>query len=290
MTQTPKTYGPPWTVLNLLEWSRDFFGGRGIDTARLDAELLLAHVLGVTRVRLYMEFDRPLTPPELDAYRALVKRRAAHEPVAYIVGSRGFWTLDLKTDSRALIPRPDTEVLVEEVVKRLPREPATFVDIGTGTGAIALAVASERPDLRVLATDASVDALALARENAASLQLEVEFLEGDLLDAIPPDITLNYIASNPPYVAESAREAMQIDVRDFEPAAALFAGADGFDVLARLIPTAFERLAPDGWLSVEIGFDQGPRTVATFEATGFIDVALRKDYGQNDRVVSGRKG
>ena len=278
-------------MLKLLEWSRDFFAGRGIESPRLDAELLLAHVLGVSRVRLYMEFDRPLTPPELEAYRALVKRRASFEPVAYIVGTRGFWTLDLKTDSRALIPRPDTEVLVEEVVKRLPKEgPATLVDIGTGTGAIALAVASERPDLRVLATDASADALALAGENAAALELAVELFEGDLLSAVPADVTPDYIASNPPYVAETAREAMQADVREFEPAAALFAGSDGFDVLARLIPAAFERLAPGGWLSVEIGFDQGPRTVESFEEAGFGEVALRKDYGQNDRVVSGRKG
>ena len=287
-----ETFGPPWTVLKLLEWSKQYFAERGIDSPRLDAELLLSHVLGMDRVRLYMQYDRPLVPDELEAYRALVKRRAGHEPVAYITGTRGFWSLDLKVDRRALIPRPETEVLVEEVLKHIPEDsPATFVDVGTGTGAIALAVASERPNLRVIATDASAEALALARENAerAGLADRVEFLEGDLLAAVPAQLTIDHVASNPPYVAETERDRLDPEVRDWEPAAALFAGPDGLDVIRRLAEQAAHRLTPGGWLTVEIGWDQGRTAPEVLARAGLADVVVRKDYSQNDRVVSGKR-
>ena len=287
-----ETFGPPWTVLKLLEWSKQFFTEKGIDSPRLDAELLLSHVLGIDRVRLYMEYDRPLVQSELDAYRALVKRRAAREPVAYITGTRGFWSLDLHVDRRALIPRPETEVLVEEVLKRIPEDStATLVDVGTGTGAIALAVASERPGLRLLATDASAEALALARENAAAtgLSARIEFLEGDLLASVPAQLRLDYVASNPPYVADSVRDELEPEVRDWEPAAALFAGSDGLDVIRRLAGDALARLSRGGFLTVEIGFDQGSTAPEVLRKAGFADVVVRNDYSGHPRVVTGRK-
>lgn len=284
--------GPPWTVLKLLEWSRGYFEEKGIEGARLDAELLLAHVLGLDRVKLYMQYDRPLVAAELDAYRALVRRRAAREPVAYLTGSRGFWTFDLKTDRRALIPRPDTEVLVEEVLKRAPSDDGiTLVDVGTGTGAVALAVASERPDDEIYATDVSADALALARENADALGLShrVTFLEGDLLAALEDGVALDYVVSNPPYIREAVRDELEPEVREWEPGAALFAGEDGLDALRRLVGEAHRRLSPGGWLSVEHGYDQAAEVRALFEAAGFVDVETRRDYGGNDRVTSGRR-
>lgn len=285
MTSTTDKLGPPWTVLKLLEWSRGFFHERGIDSARLDAELLLGHVLGIDRVRLYMEFDRPLLPAELDTLRALVKRRASREPVAYLTGTRGFWTLDLDTDARALIPRPDTEVLVEEALAKFPAGSGRVLDIGTGTGAVALAIASERPEASIVATDVSTDALALARQNAETLNLPIELVESDLFAQVEGAFDL--IVSNPPYVADSAE--LGPGVRDFEPARALFAGVDGLDVLRPLIAAAPEHLVAGGWLIVEHGFDQAVAVRALFESAGFEDVALRKDYGQNDRVTSGRK-
>lgn len=288
MTDENQSYGPPWTVLKLLNWSKGFFADRGIESPRFDAERLLAHVLGIDRVRLYMEYDRPLGPSELDAYRALVKRRASNEPVAYLTGQRGFWNLDLASDRRALIPRPDTEVLVEEVLDRVPEESAlTLVDVGTGTGAIALAVKSERPGLRVLATDVSAEALALARENAELLELEIEFFEGDLLDAVPSDIELDYVVSNPPYVEENFDLAPEI--RDHEPLSALLAGPDGLDVIRRLVPQANKRLKPGGWLTTEIGFRHGESVPELFREAGFEHVSLRKDYNDQPRAMSGRK-
>ena len=289
MSTQQNSFGPPWTVLKLLEWSQQFFGERGIESPRLDAELLLAHVLGISRVRLYMEYDRPLVPDELDAYRALVKRRAQREPVAYLTGKRAFWTIEVKTDRRALIPRSDTEVVVEEVFERLPEDAdGTLVDIGTGTGVIALAIASERPDIDVVAIDVSAEALALTRENVERLGMtdRFELLEGDLTGPLG-DRRVDYIVSNPPYVEDDAD--LEPEVAEHEPGGALFAGPEGLDVLRRLIPAAFDALKPGGWFTTEIGHAQGEAVRESFDRAGFVDVCVRKDYGGNDRVVSGRK-
>lgn len=288
MAAESKSFGPPWTVLKLLEWSQSFFAERGIDSARLEAELLLSHVLDIDRVRLYMEFDRPLEPDELDAYRGLVKRRCAREPSAHLTGRRAFWTLDLKTDSRALIPRSDTEVVVEEVLERLDEDADLhLVDVGTGTGALALAIASERPGIRVTAIDVSADALSLARENVVENDLSdrVTLVEGDLLS--PINEWVDYIVSNPPYVETDAELAPE--VKEYDPGLALFAGSDGLDVLEKLVPAALEALRPGGWFTTEIGYQQGDSVQALFREAGFADVKLRKDYGGNPRAVSGRK-
>ena len=278
-----------WTVIKLLEWSREYFAGRGIDSARVDAEHLLAHTLGIDRVRLYMEFDRPLLPAELDQYRDLVKRRARHEPVAYLTGTRGFWTLDLKTDPRALIPRPDTEVVVEEALKRLhDRKEPRVIDIGTGTGAIALAIASERPDATVIATDVSADALALAADNVIQCGLErVQLVQADLFEGI--DGMFDLIVSNPPYVATNS-EALADDVREYEPAGALFAGEDGLEIYRRLIPQAGRRLHQGGAIVVEIGYDLAEAVQALLHSASLQDIELRRDYGDVDRVLSARNG
>ena len=239
---------------------------------------------------LYARFDQPLEADELSAFRALVKRRSKREPMAYITGSRGFWSLDLKTDSRALIPRPDTEALVERALELIPDgQPLRVLDVGTGTGAIALSLASERPEIEVWATDISADALALARENAESTGLSerVTFVECDLLSGV--DGEFDVVVSNPPYVGETERGDMDQDVIDWEPHGALFAGDDGLEVISRLVPDAHARLKAGGHFLCEIGFRQGPEVQEIFTAAGFTGVDIKLDLGGRDRVVFGTR-
>lgn len=293
-TTPPEELGPPWTLLKILRWTTHFFETKDASSSpRLDAELLLARVLGFDRIKLYTHFDRPMSPEELTDYRALVKRRVQGEPVAYLLGTKGFWSLDLKVDERALIPRPETEVLVEEALELLSEdEDATVVDVGTGTGAIALALATERPGLRVVATDVSSDALDLARDNAALLDLDeqVEFVQGDMLAGVDPaDLPCKMIVSNPPYVAEDERGEVMVDVKDYEPEGALFAGADGLDVIGPLVEAAFKALEPGGHFLCEIGYRQADAVRSLLEDAGFVDVAIRKDYSEHDRVACAKK-
>ncbi len=281
-----------WTILRILEWTTSFLTERGSESPRLDAELLLGHVLDLERIHLYTQFDRPLIPEELAEYRALIKRRAAGEPVAYLTGERAFWTLDLLVDGRVLIPRPDTETLVEAALSIADDSPATVIDVGTGSGAIALALASERPTWSVIATDVSEDALEVARENRARTGLDerVEMVRGHLLEPVKLDVfPIDMVVSNPPYVAESERDEVGPGVLEYEPTGALFAGPDGLDVITELVPAAFDALRPGGYLLVEMGYRQGPAVTAIFEEAGFVDVSIRRDLGGRDRVVSGRR-
>ena len=281
-----------WTILEILRWTTGYFKDQGIDSARLDAELLLAQVLGLNRIELYTKFDRPLEPDERDEYRALVKRRANREPVAYILGRRDFWEFTLAVDPRVLIPRPDTETLVRAALELLPDDAAwRVVDVGTGSGAIALSLAFERPELLVGATDLSTDALEVARENAANHDLDdrIEFFSGDLLEAVPEDWTpLDIVVSNPPYIAESERDEMAPDVLDHEPPQALFAGPEGLDLIERLADQACLALRPGGYLLIEIGYRQGKAVSQLLAKKGFEDVQIHRDYGDRDRVVAAR--
>ena len=295
MSQESTKLGPPWTTLKILRWTQGYFEKNEIDNPRFEAELLLSHALDLDRMMLYAYFERPLSGEELDTYRAMVKRRVANEPVAYITGSRGFWSIDLKTDARALIPRPDTETLVSGALDFLPEgEKKRVLDIGTGTGAVALALAHDRPEIEVAATDISQDALALARENAAALELteRVTFFEGDLLGALSGEWasgTIDVIVSNPPYVGTSEMDLMDESVKKYEPETALYAGEDGLDVIRRLVPQAYDRLEEGGSFLCEIGFRQGAAVKELFEGQGFKEVKVLKDLGKNDRVVVGRR-
>ncbi|QDG52570.1 peptide chain release factor N(5)-glutamine methyltransferase [Persicimonas caeni] len=293
-TTPPEELGPPWTLLKILRWTTHFFETKDAsDSPRLDAELLLAHVLGFDRVKLYTHFDRPMGSDELASYRALIKRRVSGEPVAYLLGTKGFWDIELDVDKRALIPRPETEVLIEEALELVGKEDeATLVDVGTGTGAIALVMAKERPNLRVIATDVSEDALALARQNAEKLELDerVDFAHGDLLSGVAPEVLpVDIVVSNPPYVAEDERDEVMVDVKDYEPDGALFAGPDGLDVIRRLIPQAFDALASGGHFVCEHGWRQGDAMRELLEEAGFVDVHIRKDYSGHDRIARARK-
>lgn len=256
----------------------------GSETPRLDAEVLLAHALGVDRARLVLDRDRPVEGPAVRAFQELVRRRAVgREPVAYLVGHRGFRHLDLAVDARVLIPRPETELLVELAVAELPQG-ARVVDVGTGSGAIALALKDERSDLEVHAADVSADALAVARANAARLRLAVTFHEADLLDGIGP---VDAVVSNPPYVAESDRPTLPPDVIGHEPAGALFAGPDGLDVIRRLLAACGDRAVP--WVALEHGRGQREAIVALARAAGYPEVTGHDDLAGIDRVVVARR-
>jgi release factor glutamine methyltransferase len=261
-------------------------GASGSESPRLDAELLLAHVLGVSRERLFLEPGREVAGPQIRAYQALVRRRAVeHAPVAYLVGTRGFRRIELAVDARALVPRPETELLVE-VGLELP-ERARVVDVGTGSGAIALALADERPDLVITATDIDAGALVLAAENAARIGADVTFAAGDLLDAVAPTgRTFDAVLSNPPYIADGERPGLPADVRDHEPPTALFAGADGLDVYRRLVPQAAQA-AP--LVAVEVGAGQAEAVGGLMRAAGLSSVEVRADLAGIDRVVIGRR-
>ncbi|OIP42698.1 MAG: protein-(glutamine-N5) methyltransferase, release factor-specific [Deltaproteobacteria bacterium CG2_30_63_29] len=285
-----------WTILELMKWSEDYFAQRQIDSPRLDAELLLCETLGLSRVALYTNFDRPVGDGELAAYKALVIRRAGRrEPVAYILEEKGFWSLNLKVSPAVLIPRPETERLVDlslELLKGplLARRDQPIVDVGTGSGAIALALASELADALLWATDLSAEALAVAQENARSLGFEerVRFVQGDLLAALPAEVQPVLVVSNPPYVAHEERDQLAPEL-SHEPASALFADDHGLAIIRRLAAESFARLQPGGFFLSEIGATQGRAVSSLFSAHGFEDVAVVQDYSQRDRVVRGRK-
>lgn len=277
---------PAWTIARVLEWTTTFFREKGLDSPRLDAELLIADALGIDRMRIYLDHHKPLLADELVAVRERVKRRGKHEPVAYITGQKGFWSLDLAVDRRVLVPRPDTERLVERALDRLKgRVAPRVVDVGCGSGAIALALAHERPDAEVIGVDRSPAALAVSRANAAALGLDrVQWQEGDLLAGI--DGPFDLVASNPPYIPSGDIAGLMPDIVLFEPHSALDGGPDGLDLVRRLIPEAADRLAPGGVLLVEIGHDQGAAVAALAEADGrFEGVAIVADYGRRDRVL-----
>jgi release factor glutamine methyltransferase len=276
-----------WTVGRLLEWTAPFFAQKGIEQPRLDAEVLLAHTLGVPRLQLYTGYDRPLEPEELAAFRSLVKRRATHEPIAYITGSRGFHEIELKTDKRALVPRPETELLVELALKALPKN-ARVLDIGTGTGAIALSLLHERDDLALVATDISLDALSLARENAHALGLSsrIEFRHGSLFTPVHGEV-FDALVSNPPYVETTSE--LERDVSEFEPHAALFAGKDGLSILRALLAEAKPFLKEGSPLFFEHGKGQSPALCEIARSLGYDDVRAERDLDGNERVLCARR-
>jgi len=261
-----------------------YLAERGCDTPRLDAELLLADVLGVERIVLYTDHDRPLTRGETDAYRAVIARRAKREPVAYILGRRGFRRLDLAVSPAVLVPRPETEVLVEWVVAVAPQG-GDVLDWGTGSGAIALAVADERPDLTVTAVDRSAQALAVAQANDPGGA--VAWLESDGFSALS-GLRFDVIAANPPYL--SVDDLAQVDAElGYEPREALVSGPTGFEALERIAPESPRHLRPGGWLLSEVGAGQAGTVTELWRGAGFVDVQTRRDLAGIDRVVGGRR-
>jgi release factor glutamine methyltransferase len=323
-------------IKDILAKSAQWLASKGSDSARLDAEVLLAHVLKMKRLDLYMKWDRPLDEDEKNAYRDLLKRRSEHEPVAYLTGTREFFSLDFSVSPDVLIPRPETELLVEKALellagKRPPKpkrqlewsasagaegaketsengedakeaepfpasevesvvnaESPAIVDVGVGSGAIAVALASNLPAARVVATDVSSAALSIARKNAEANGVQIDFRATSLLDGVNEQFDL--VISNPPYIPEADRPTLPPDVVRYEPAGALFAGPDGLDVIRLLIPAAAEHLKPGGWLLMEIGNGQGDAVEALIAQDGRFEPATTdKDYNDRQRIVSAKK-
>lgn len=281
-----------WTVLELLRWTTDHFGAKGIDTPRLDAEVLLAHALGVRRLDLYLQYDKPVLAEERARYRELVARRSGERvPVSLLVGVKEFWSLPFKVTGAVLTPRPDTEVLVEAALARMPDPDRAWrvLDVGTGSGAIALSLARERPRARIVATDISPEALQVARANADELQVgeSVRFLEGSLFEPVRGE-RFELIVSNPPYLARSDAEALPPELAH-EPEAALFAGDDGYAVLRPFAAGVAEMLEPGGWVAVEVDPGQVEAVSGWLAEAGLIEVETLRDLAGRPRVVAARK-
>lgn len=275
------------TLGTTLKRAAEYLGQRGVETPRLDAELLLGKALGLSRVQLYTRFDQPLTPPELAAARELVRRRGRREPVAYVLGEWGFRRLTLAVDSRALIPRPETEVLVERCLVHL-RELARprVLEVGVGSGAIALALVDEHAGARVTAIDNSPEALALARENRAATGLEdrVELLEQDFAHGLPGS-DWDLLVSNPPYVRPDELGSLEVEIRDWEPRGALV----GEGIHEGIAAAATAVLRAGGWLVLEVGDGQAARVAASLRGLDYEDVTIARDLADRERVVEGRR-
>ena len=255
------------------------------DSPKLDSELLLSHVTGWSRTSFRAWPERRLTPEDIAAFQKLVNQRVAGAPIAHLLGKQEFWSLPLLVDASTLIPRPDTECLVEAALALPLPEDARVLDLGTGTGAIALALASERPGWSVTATDAHESALELAASNAAALGLKVHLLHSDWFGQLKPE-KYHLIVSNPPYVARADVHLQQGDVR-YEPQRALVSGQDGLDDIRHIVTAAPGWLCPQGLLMLEHGYDQGEQVREVFRCAGFAKVETRRDYGQRERFTMG---
>jgi release factor glutamine methyltransferase len=254
--------------------------------ARWEAEMLLAHALGCERGWLYAHGDDAVAPADAEAFAALVARRAAGEPLAYVLGRRAFWRLDLRVTPATLVPRPETELLVELALERIPAAaPVDVLDLGTGSGAVALAIAQDRPAARVVAVDASEEALAVARANAREHALAVEFVRSDWFAALRGR-AFDVVVGNPPYLAADDPHLANDDLRH-EPPAALVSGADGLDAIRRIAVEALAATRPGGWLLLEHGLAQGEAVRAILAAAGWRDVETHRDLEGRDRVTCG---
>ncbi len=279
-----------WTTLSVLDWTTQRFTDAGIAGARLEAQLLLASVLACTRVQLYTGFDKPLGEGELAAYRALIKRRLGGEPVAYLLGEQELWGLPFYVDEHVLVPRPDTETLIERALEtRADRAaPCRVLDLCTGSGAVAISLARELPGAHVIATEISAEAAALARRNAERNEVadRVEIRIGDLFEPVAGE-RFDLIVANPPYIATAVIGTLSAEVQR-EPRIALDGGPDGLQFYDRICRAAIEYLVPGGVLAVEHGFDQAEAVQARFVAARLEEVALVRDLGGNPRVTRGR--
>ncbi|MEW6775544.1 MAG: peptide chain release factor N(5)-glutamine methyltransferase [Bdellovibrionota bacterium] len=282
-----------WTIRRVLQASADYLERQGSPTARLDAEVLLAHALSTDRVGLYVNLEQPLLESELAPYRELLRRRAAREPVAYLTGRKEFFGLSFKVARGVLIPRPDTEILVEAVLANTQECTAgVFLEVGVGSGAIALSVLKKRPRLQAVGVDVSGAALEVSRENAAALGLSdrIELRRGDLFGAVKDGEKFDLLLSNPPYIRSSGISELEPEIRDYEPREALDGGADGFSVIRVLIGEAGKYLRGGGLLAIELGEDQSEEAFALAEKAGvWENIEIRQDLAGLDRVLLARR-
>ena len=286
-----------WTIQKLLNWTTEYLTNKDVDSPRLSAELLLSHALGLKRIELYTQFDKQVPQQQLDKLHEIVKRAGLHEPVAYLTGKTEFYSLELDITGDCLIPRPETELLVQRAIEFLrTRSGVQYIcDLCTGSGCIAVAIAKNFPDARITATDISAAALEVAAINVEKhlLNEQVRLLCGDLFEPIIQQLDVNQfdlIVCNPPYVSTAEYEKLDKNVKDYEPESALLAGADGMDVYRRIIEKVYEFLKPGAVLMLEIGYAQGPAIRKLLEQTGaFAQIKIEKDFHDNDRIITARK-
>jgi len=286
-----------WQIKDLLKVSTDYLKDKGIENPRLNAEVLLAHQLKVDRMGLYLNFDQPLTDNELSIYRSLIKRRIVHEPLQYITGIQEFWSLSFSVDCHVLIPRPETEIIVEQAISlaktcKQKEESLKILDLGTGCGAISIALAKEIPRALIWATDISDDALCVARQNAVTHGVadRVAFCQGDLWEPfLKRDIRFDMIVSNPPYVSSKEYNDLPPEVRDYEPRQALDGGEDGMVYLEKIIRGAHSFLNLGGWIILEMAPWQTQTALDIMAQTGRYQQEARvEDYSRHYRVVTAR--
>jgi release factor glutamine methyltransferase len=282
------------TVLEVIQKSAEFLAKRGVDSPRLQAELLLAHVLQLPRMKLYLNFERALTESEADAMREFMKRRGQREPLQHIVGTASFCGFEIAVNRHVLVPRPETELLAEfgwQFLSTLNSQPSTALDFGTGSGCLAIALAAKCPSVRFVALDVSPEALALAQQNAQRNAVDgrIEFRHSDGLAALKPEERFDLIISNPPYIPSEEIASLQPEVRDFDPRAALDGGADGLDFYRRLATEAGAFLKPGGTIMLEFGDGQADALKTVFESQMWIVEAVREDYSQRQRILIARR-
>jgi release factor glutamine methyltransferase len=288
-----------WTIGELLKVSADYLKQKGIDSPRLSAEILLAHQLHLTRVKLYLQYDQPLTEQEVEGYRALVRRRLSREPIQYITGTQEFWSMEFIVNPSVLIPRPETEVLVEQAVLLRKENPnlqgqgVNLLDLGTGCGALAVALAREFEKALICATDLSEEALGVARRNAErhGVKDRIDFRSGDWFAPFAGKATrFHMILSNPPYIPAEAFEALASEVREHEPRSALDGREQGMVYITRILREAASYLVPGGWILVEMDPEQTPKAIRIIEETGqFAEHRRIQDYSHRYRVVMAKK-
>jgi release factor glutamine methyltransferase len=291
---------PGVTVLEAIQKSTEFLARKGVESPRLQAELLLAHLLKLPRMKLYLEFERTLAPAEQERYREMIKRRGQREPLQHIVGSASFCGFEMAVNRHVLIPRPETELLAEQGwiflstinsdKSRASSQPATAFDFGTGSGCIAIALAAKSPAARVFASDVSPEALELAKQNAArhNVSERIQFFPGDGFAALPKDNRFDLIISNPPYIPTAEIESLQPEVRDYDPRGALDGGPDGLDCFRRLASEALPFLRPGGRIMLEFGDGQAEALTKIFGEQKWIVEAVKEDYTQRPRILIAR--
>lgn len=286
-----------WTIQKLLNWTTEYLTNKGVDSPRLSSELLISYVVGFKRIELYTQFNKQVPQDQLDKLHDLVKRAGLHEPVAYLTGKTEFYSLEFDITADCMIPRPETELLVQRSIEFLrTRSGIQYVcDLCTGSGCIAVAIAKNFPDARVTATDISAAALAVAARNVEKhkIQEKVRLLCGDLFEPIIQQLDVgqfDLIVCNPPYVSTAEYEKLDKNVKDYEPEFALLAGEDGLDVYQRIIEKVDEFLRPGAALMLEIGYAQGPAVRELLGRIGALtEIKIEKDFHNNDRIVTTRK-
>ena len=295
MSNDDQSVEPPWTILRTLHWTAGYFSERGIENPRTDAEILLADTLGCQRIDLYLRHDQPLHVDELTRYKQRIRRRAQREPVAYILGTKEFWSLDFKVTPDVLIPRPETEGIVETALQLIPDNgPLRVLELGVGSGIITIALAHERNAWQFWASEVADRAIEIARSNARVHGLEdrIQWAVGSWFSGVKnmQDEGFDLIVSNPPYIAEADMVSLEPEVSKYEPRLALDGGPDGLESITHILDTAPDYMRPGGWLLLEIGYDQGAAVQDhARKTTAFDQIAVDRDFSGLDRIARFRK-